>query len=216
MRLREKAIEQALSTALGVPLHVAIARDAIAPHRLAPGETARSRRVADTPRYESWLRGRAALKRLLMVLGEDDDTSAITFPHRCLSLSHSGEYAVALATDSACQVGAGIDLELDREPHPESARFFLREREQAWLMRQEANDHSVQLLRLWTVKEALFKADPGNQGTGLLDYALEDPGEARGDAWVAGGRLLWMRYATLQLGPGALSVAIAYRKESYA
>ena len=123
---------------------------------------------------------------------------------------------MALATDASCQVGAGIDLELGREPHPESARFFLREGERTWLMRQEANDRSGQLLRLWTVKEALFKANPDNQGTALLDYTLEDPGEACGDARVACGRPLWMRYATLPLGSGALSVAIAYRKDSYA
>jgi phosphopantetheinyl transferase len=154
----------------------------------------------------SWLRGRAALKRLLAEHGPQTDTSTIVFPHRRLSLTHSGDYAVAMAVEAPGQAGVGVDIELDREPRSSMARFFLSdaERETDWSL--------ADLLRLWTVKEALFKADPGNAGHSLTDYNMTDCKSHVGTASVRHDSTLWMRYASVPLDGGFLSAAISFRE----
>ena len=214
MQFREDDIDRAMRAVLGVPLKVAIAREAAEVCRLTPGEVARFHQVAATPRRDSWLRGRAALKRLLTYLGEEQDTSALAFPHRWFSLTHSGEYAVALGTEGTGLKGIGIDLELNRVPRPEAARFFLSPREQRWAMHMPESARPMHLLRLWTVKEALFKSDPQNRATGLLDYCLEDPANDNGKAYGLGESPLYMRYASLHLGQGFLSIVIACQQEA--
>lgn len=213
MQLLEVDIERAAQALLGGPLKVAIATQGLDPGCMTPGERARLDLVA-TARRESWLKGRAALKRLLAALGEDEDTSAISFPNRRLSLTHAAGYAVAVAAVAPRLTGVGVDLETERAPHPESARFFLTHREREWLAQAEACARPMHLLRLWTVKEALFKSDPDNQRRGLLDYALEDPEKVTGDGCALEDGSLRIRYATLQLERGFLSIAVSSRKEA--
>src|SRR5688500_8593893 len=67
--------------------------------------------------------------------------------------------------------GVGVDIETGRRPPPRMARFFLTRKERRCL----GQPSPEQLLRLWTVKEALFKADPLNHRRVLADYALDDP-----------------------------------------
>ena len=214
MHLREEEISEAMGAAVGVPLSVAIAREAVEMDRLTPGEAARFRQVAATPRRGPWLQGRAALKRLLAYLGEDQDTSALAFPHRRFSLTHSGEWAIALGAHGAGLTGVGIDLECTRTLRPEAARFFLTPRERRWVEHVPAPERPAHLLRLWTVKEALFKSDPLNHATGLLDYRLQDPGNDYGQAYGTEESPPHMRYASLHLPQGFLSVAIARRQEA--
>ena len=110
------------------------------------------------PRREGWLRGRSALKKLLLDLKMDMDTSTLSFPHPTLSLSHTKDWAVAIGVLAGPMKidGIGIDLELSRPVQDEHTRFYLSKSE-----RKSAIDDE-QRLRLWTVKEALFKADPDN------------------------------------------------------
>ena len=209
MQFRENPIDLAMTAALGIPLKVAIAQEAVDVEDMSPGESVRFDQVATTPRLDSWLKGRAALKRLLAYLGEDQDTSALEFPHRRFSLSHTEGYAVALGSQGVELEGTGIDLELNRVIRPEAARFFLTRPEQRWVTRLPHPDQPVNLLRLWTVKEALFKADPLNGATGLLDYSVEEPGLDTGNACRTGENLLHLRYASFHLEEGFLSIAIA-------
>jgi hypothetical protein len=65
-------------------------------------------------------------------------------------------------------------------------------------------------LRLWTVKECVFKADPRNERRLLADYEIAEP-----FAWLGwgmgpprnGGAAPSFRYASLPLASGYLSVA---------
>lgn len=132
-----------------------------------------------------WLLGRAVLKRLL----DGADTADIRFPNRCLSLTHSGGLAVAVRADGD-QVGVGVDYEPFHPIDPRIARFFVCDGEDG------------DLLQLWTVKEALFKATPDNSGAVLRDYLVTGPDRAideRGNTF---------RYRSRRLRHGWLTVAV--------
>ena len=159
---------------------------------LSPGERAAYDRLGGELRRRDWLLGRAALKRLL----HGADTSGVTFPNRRLSLSHAGGVAVAVRVVGG-YAGVGVDFERRRTTDPRTARFFLHQDERV-------PDHD--LLRLWTVKEALFKATPDNEGAQLLDYRVDDPAAAAGSA--TDGRGHAFEYASSLLCDGSLSVAI--------
>jgi hypothetical protein len=140
-------------------------------------------------RRHDWLLGRAALKAAGV-----GDTSTLVFPHRCLSLTHSAGVAVAARCDGD-QAGVGVDLEAWRTIDPRTARFFLRP--------GEAGD----LLRLWTVKEALFKATPANGGVALVDYEVDDPSALEGTARDRRGRAF--EYLSRRRPDGWLTVAVS-------
>jgi len=192
------AAEAALSAALGVGVTLRTATVPLTVEDLSPGERAAWERLpGDGPRRRDWLLGRAALKPLV----DGADTAGVAFPHRTLSLSHSGPMAVAVSVDGAGGGGgggAGVDLETRAGADPRAARFFLHEDEQA------ASPHAV--LRLWTVKEALFKATPDNADRRLLDYRVTDPSAATGTATDVAGRTF--RYASGLLDRYRLTVAL--------
>lgn len=194
--------ERELRRCLKVPLKLAAATAPADPRRLTEGERRQLARFENRRRRETWLRGRAALRKLLAALGRPEDTSTIAFPNAWCSLTHSGEYAVAVGTNAPAVRGVGVDLELRRRVAVQTARLFLRPEEQK---RATAEI----LLRLWTIKEALFKSDPDNYRRVLFDYSLKDPTALSGQALVRrNGEGFVMRYATLELGPGPLSVAV--------
>jgi acyl carrier protein len=118
------------------------------------------------------------------------------------SLSHAQEISVAAAVIGS-QVSIGVDLEENRTADPRTGRFFLREHELAWL--DTATARNDEHMRLWTVKEALFKADPGNADTILRSYALADPGARTGYARREPG--VRFGYGSTRLGERHLSVA---------
>ncbi len=76
-------------------------------------------------RRDSWLRGRAAVRRVLDTL----DVGGATAGHAKLSVSHSGIYTIAIGTTSRVVRGIGIDLEVRQAPAADAARFFLNEDE---------------------------------------------------------------------------------------
>ncbi|HVF14171.1 MAG TPA: hypothetical protein VM942_06190 [Acidimicrobiales bacterium] len=180
-------------SALGVPVELVATGAPVAVADLSPGERAQVP-VVDGPRRGEWLQGRSALKQLL---GPGTDTSTVTFPNRCLSLTHAAGLAVAARCDEeGGQVGLGVDFEGRRAIDPRAARFFLRDQEQG------------DLLRLWTVKEALFKATPDNGGAMLLDYEVDDAGALAGTATDRRGRRF--RYASRRLRQGWLTIAVGH------
>jgi acyl carrier protein len=138
----------------------------------------------------------------LGLLGPPADRYA--FPHPRVSLSHTTATAAA-AVAIGPAAGIGVDVERPRPADPRTARFFLRPREQAWLGRHP--DRAVEHLRLWTVKEALFKADLANADRTLRDFATDDPAARTGlAAGPDGGRFV---YTTVRRADLILSVATA-------
>jgi 4'-phosphopantetheinyl transferase EntD len=207
--LDETQLERALTEELGVPVIITISEDTLDHRQLSAGEMRRFTELKTTPRRRSWLRGRHALKRLLVRMGESDDTSSISFPHSRLSLTHAASYAVAAGADASCTcAGIGVDLELDRAPHPRSARFFLTAAEQQWVGELPEGIQAAQLLRLWTVKEALFKSDPDNVNSMLYDYALDAPDAQSGHARRPGNDGVEIHYLSVETERGFLTVAV--------
>ena len=191
-----ESAEAAVSIALGHPTRIRVTATPLTLERLFPGERAAWRRLPGGRRATDWLLGRAAL-RLVM---DGADTSAVAFPHPRLSLTHAAGVAVAAACDAG-PAGLGVDFEGHRPTDPGAARFFLQGPERATAGEDE------DLLRLWTVKEALFKATPDNAGGLLLDYRLSHPAAAVGTAVDARGHAF--RYVSGYLaGRGPLAVAV--------
>lgn len=189
--------DAAVAALLGVAVRIAGAAAPLAPWALSAAERARVERFPTEARRRDWLVGRAALKALL---GPGADTAGLAFPHPRLSLTHAGGRAFAVTTEGPA-AGVGVDYEPRRSwVDPRTARFFLGPAERAAATTADA------LLRLWTVKEALFKATPGNAGAVLGDYALDRPGAPGGTARGPGGALL--RYATTPAAGGVLAVAV--------
>lgn len=202
--------------ALGLDARAAFAFAPLSVDLLSPGELARYRTLRDTSARRAWLTGRAALRRLLERLGRDPDTAALAFPRADLSLAHCGGAAVALGLSGPGHgaLGLGVDLEADRPMHPQATGFFLTEAERARLEARPAG-HSPEamdasLARLWTVKEALFKADPGNGPRLLADYEVADPSLRRGRAGLRPGlEPRAFRYVSHRLAGWHFSLAAA-------
>ena len=203
--IHEASLTDALLETFSLPILACVDGKPIPEDRLSPGEREDLAKLTAPVRRESWLRGRAALKRLLGALGKEPDTSTLRFPNPQLSLTHSESWAVAIGLNSEKVAGLGVDLELKSIPKPETARKFLNPSELVWLRRMDEADHPRLLHRLWTVKEALFKADPENAGNTIRDYALADPGFVAGRA-RRGTRLF--HYASFEVPEGFLSVAV--------
>ncbi len=107
-------------------------------------------------------------------------------------------------------LGIGLDIETGRPVSRESARFFLSEQEQA------GRDDPKTLLRLWTVKEAIFKADPENDEKILGDYVLENPSEWSGTAYMRGRKCLRFHYSSIEVAGGFLSIAVSAKGDGNA
>jgi 4'-phosphopantetheinyl transferase EntD len=210
-QLNADRLARELENELGVALSLSISSEAIAIDRLTPREHVHLGKLATSPRRLSWLKGRSALKRLLSSLGEDEETGGIGFPNPRFSLTHSGDFAVALGTGSAELRGIGVDLEVNRPLRRETSRFFLGESEQAWAMSLDESVRTKNLLRLWTIKEALFKSDPRNLERWFTDYRIEAPSAHAGRAFVRGEEAQEFRYFCFEVEEGFLSVAVLPR-----
>jgi len=142
--------------------------------------------------------GRAASTRALDLLA-----AALGERAGSTSVSHTREISVAAAVIGS-SASIGVDLEADRAADPRTGRFFLRDHELAWL--DTAASRQAEHLRLWTVKEALFKSDPGNADSVMRSYALADPAARAGYARREPGGALF-GYGSARLGGRHLSIA---------
>lgn len=122
--------------------------------------------------------GRDALRIAAAAAGLPGDPAGYRFPHPRASVTHTERAGVAAVLLGGAADGVGVDLEHDRPVRPAAARFYLRD--------DEPHDD---LLRLWTVKEALFKADPANATRLLRDYRANDPAYQHVSARHLGGWL---------------------------
>jgi 4'-phosphopantetheinyl transferase EntD len=200
---------------LGVPVRLTAATRPLDPAQLTDAEACRWRSLPAGPRRTEWLLGRRALHLLLEVLGREGDSSGLSFPHPGLSLTHAGGIAVAAGVDTAA-AGAGVavcGLGVDYEPRRSSvdsrlARLFLDTTEQAWVDRFGARGRGDEIMRLWTVKEALFKATPDNRDVTVAAYAVEDPAATHGAARGPCPSASELGYASVDLPTGFLAVAL--------
>ncbi len=154
------------------------------PEQLSCGEQKQMQKFYSLPRYKNWMLGRSALKNLLSTLDLDSDTSKLKFPNHKFSLSHCSNLAVAAGLTSKQQLieGVGVDIEFNRSLSDNHAKFFLSSEERKII---QSDNHR---LRLWTIKEALFKSDPNNNETVLRDYKIENPIRLQGEARNNTGR----------------------------
>jgi 4'-phosphopantetheinyl transferase EntD len=205
----EEELERELSRVCAVPIKVAVVESKLAPEDLTQGERSILSSLRHERRHTSWLTGRAALKRLLHKMERNLETATMKFPNPEVSLSHSGEVAVAVSSEMKL-AGIGVDIELRRPLRPAMARFFLRAKELPYVEALTNDVKETELLRLWTVKEALFKADCHNAGRGLKDYELVNPADRSGTAQIVddGGIL---QYGSYETRFGVVSCAV--RKE---
>jgi len=194
-------LEQTLSKGWGLRVRAVVTDKVYDAKRLTPAEQMHLTGLSTPKRQTSWLLGRSALKELLPALALSEDTTLLRFPHPKLSLSHSGGWAVAIGTDAPLVAGTGVDLELRAPPRVETARFFMSPDE---LPRLEKAPPKT-LLRVWTIKEAVFKSDPDNATTSVRAYRLQDP-DAPAGAISVGTRTF--RYQTFEVPGGFLTAAL--------
>ena len=187
-------LKSCLGDPLGIDLRLNIASGSAPARTLSASERRRYQSLESTVRARSWLLGRAALKSLRAEVDGRGDIDDLEFPNARFSLTHSADVALAVADTSGGLEGIGVDLEVDTTIKPAAARFFLTEREQQWLDDQAPRHWPHLLLRLWCIKEAVFKVNPGNAGSTLGDHELSDPGSPNGDACACTGQV--MQYAS--------------------
>lgn len=133
--------------------------------------------------------------------------SVESWPCSFASLTHSSDVAVAVALPADVPaIGIGVDLEHDRPIKPGMARLICNTHERAWLASLPLELQDAEVLRLWTAKEALYKADPAQGDSIVAEYALASPG----DTITTGGRLDSSHHATLtSLRPAGAVISVA-------
>jgi phosphopantetheinyl transferase (holo-ACP synthase) len=118
----------------------------------------------------SWLKGKNALSKLTT----KDERQFLQFPNKELSLSHSGDYAIAFKVCGLA--GAGADLQQIRKHKIGIENKFLTNTEKVEL-------NKFEILQLWSIKEAIFKANLNNKGTYLMDYCISSFDGEKGTAY---------------------------------
>lgn len=197
------------SELLGVPIAVALASnsDCISEAELSVKEKEQYEFLSNR-RKRSFLLGRTALKQLLAESGGTGETGHLSFPVAGYSLSHSSGRGVAVSCLSpVSKIRVGVDIEMVRRLDRRSAKFFLSESEKRWLAKCDDSRVTLELIRLWTVKEALFKANMSCADRSLVKYGLFSPASSSGEAGheLSGGRF---RYATLASDGFYISCAV--------
>lgn len=205
------------SQQLGGELIVAIATEACELNTFSTAEQEQFATSRHPKHQAASLLGRTALKQLLIQLNLPTDTSAIHFPHPQLSLSHCGNLAIAVGSvqkpNEPKVHGLGVDVLHNRVPNPGSERFYLTAGEQAWLQQQPEVDINQHRQRLWTVKEAVFKANLDNANHRLYTtYSLTSLETPTGNATDGAGKSY--RYASRYFSSHNTWVTVALAQPS--
>lgn len=203
MLLEQHTLTQFFSSSFDIPLSIACADEPLDTKQLLPSERGIYSSFTVESRATDWLKGRRALKQLL----PESDTARLRFPNSLCSLTHSGNIAVAVAANCHSIRGIGIDLEFYRRVNPKTAKLFLSRDELGYLNELENNHAARELIRLWTIKEALFKSDPENESRWLSDYRLKNPSANRGVATIV-QTAATIDYSCAPTGSGVLSIAV--------
>ena len=170
--------------------------------------------ITSTPSYDSAATAGAPAARRLLTLPTNPtyiqiDTTKLPVPHPCLSLTHSVDLAIAVASVDISS-GLGIDLESNREVRAATTRFYLNETEHKQISSITSPIPNDDLLRLWTAKESLFKSDLKNKDMTILKYAMEDARKLTGSASIQiNGEMRHFKYASKKFDQHWLTVSIA-------
>lgn len=122
------------------------------------------------------------------------------------SLTHAGNRLYAMTAYGKSTLGMGVDFEPWRAMDARHARLMLTPQERG----QAHNASAEDLLRIWTIKEALFKADVGGQQRWVNAYELEHPLRRSGFGKVrCNGMTKRFRYLSIRTTEGILSTAFA-------
>ena len=187
---------------------------------LTPAELERYAGIKVAKKRREWLAGRIAAKRLIgKVLLErnaliEKTTDGVPFvriesDRWPLSISHSGEWAVAAISNSSTPAPIGVDIEKIEARDPAWLDIAFHPSENAKAL------NVVELTRLWTRKEAVSKFLGVGLSIDLLDIrlserpdSLEFYGKARA-IWEAQGRPSIRLDSSFTHAGYALSVACA-------
>jgi 4'-phosphopantetheinyl transferase EntD len=204
----EKELEKKVCRALGFSVKIALVQNEdLKANFLLEKEKQRLKKMKSPKRKMEWLLGRKALKKVLHVLKKDCDTSALSFPNPFCSLTHSQNTAIAIGVSRKKIKGIGIDLEFNRFLSIKTARFFLAPQEKIWVEKVRENENH--LLRLWCIKEAIYKSDPQNKKRRLSSYELENPSQEKGRAFLRKRSTAYFYYVAIALPKGWLALAYA-------
>jgi phosphopantetheinyl transferase (holo-ACP synthase) len=155
---------------------------------------------------------RWVLEKLLCEESDMESRNAykMKMPDKRYSLSHCSNTVVAVGSRLAQPKGIGVDLEYGRKLTKQAVKLFLTESEQIAL-KNSTSVYSQSALRLWTVKEAVFKADLNNNDNfWFFDYETDNPHSIAGVATkLSNKNNKKFRYASTKYGDGFLTVAIA-------
>lgn len=209
MLIEESELEKRLQGVLGYKIAGSIYCGELPAPALSPEEEKQLLLLRNERRRESFIRGRHVLKNVLSKMGRACETSVIGFPNRNLSLSHSRNCAVAVGVADNTVKGIGVDLEFMRETKDGMMRFFLTPEESEWLTALSESERNMQIIRLWTVKEALFKADMHNASLTMRDYKLVLPAVPMGKATRGVEEPYVFKYASFSVGDAWITVALS-------
>ena len=190
---------------LGLPLSYCVESTPLPAYQLFPGEKKRLAEITHDGRRDDWLRGRRALKNLLADLGKSLDTTLVAFPNETFSLSHSAGHAIAVYCANG--QGIGVDLEPLRPLSEGTLRHFATDEEKTWVLAGTRSDERA--IKLWVIKEAIFKADLHNTRQTLNRYGtIGDLDEEVGAAKHVHHDFV-CRYSVAKIEDGFLALATA-------
>ncbi len=204
MRLTD--IEAMAANTLRTPVHIVASHTDCDGTSLNQAEQAQLDSFQFEQRRRDWRRGRLALKSLLRSLGRSDDTSRLRFPDAQLSLTHGDGAAYAVGALGASR-GIGVDFETLRPVRDRVAHWFLNDSELEWLAASDDVDRDRNIIRLWTIKEAVFKCHPSNTGLVLSDFTISNPSAGTCEVRAADGRVF--QTMSCHIGSGILSIAVS-------
>ena len=197
--MKMKRLEAEASRELQTSVHLVSANKPLMPAAL---DAIDERRLIDfsTPqRKRQWLRGRHALLKLAKRLELNTPLSNLQPPCTGISLTHNGKWSIAAGIDSGRDIG--VDFEAWRNIDDAMLRWYLTPTEQGQL--RIASQFTR--LRLWTIKEALYKANHTSCAFALTEFELEQVCAMTG---LAFNNEIRFRYTSLVLRQGLLSIAI--------
>jgi phosphopantetheinyl transferase len=197
-----KRLEIDLRRRLKAPVSLASARAPLAEDQLDFTTRQRLTGFTTAERRNQWLRGRSALMAIAAKLDIEPRLAALNPPCPGISLTHGERISIAAGISPA--QGIGIYFGSWRQIEASLLRCFLTEAEQEQLTVQS----NFTRLRLWTVKQALFKASAVNRGLRLTDFEIDEVAEITGRARNCSRANSQLRCTSFMLRQGLLSIAI--------
>jgi phosphopantetheinyl transferase len=197
-----KRLEIDLRRRLKAPVSLASARAPLAEDQLDFTTRQRLTGFTTAERRNQWLRGRSALMTIAAKLDIEPRLAALNPPCPGISLTHGERISIAAGISPA--QGIGIYFGSWRQIEASLLRCFLTEAEQEQLTVQS----NFTRLRLWTVKQALFKASAVNRGLRLTDFEIDEVAEITGRARNCSRANSQLRCTSFMLRQGLLSIAI--------